>query len=106
MSSVATVLLGGFARLGPVAIGDVNGIHGFVSLGIDPSWEIPTAALVTSVSWAPEALAVLANGCFEVVGVGRSARPWTFVIRSILQKARPASKCAGSRPARLACADS
>ncbi len=61
---------------GPVAIGDVDGVRGFVGLGIDPtplrvpSWDIPTAALVTSVSWAPTALAVLAYSCFEVVGVG------------------------------------
>jgi len=40
----------------------VNGVRGFVGLGVDPtplgfpSWNIPTAALVTSVSWASAAL--------------------------------------------------
>ena len=61
-----------------VAIGNVDGVHGFVSLGVDPtplrvpSWDIPTAALLTSVSWAPAALALLAYSCFEVVRVGWS----------------------------------
>ena len=55
--------------MGLVAIGDVDGVRGFVGLGIDPtplgvpSWDIPTT---------PTALAVLAYGCFEVVGVGGS----------------------------------
>ena len=74
--AVLGVLLGGVARLGcscglvsnehrvsgPVAIGDVDGVRGFLGLGIDPthfgvpSWDNPITALVTSVSWAPTAL--------------------------------------------------
>ena len=69
---------------GPVAVGDVNGVRGFVGIGIDPtplgvpSWDIPTATLVTSVSWAPTALVVLAYGCFKVVGVGWSVSAGTL----------------------------
>ena len=91
--AVLGVLLGGVARLGcscglvsgPVAIGDVDGIRSFVGLGIDstplgiPSWDIPTTALLTSVSWAPTALAVLVYGCFEVVGVGGSVSAGTLL---------------------------
>ena len=75
--AVFRVLLGRVARLGcscglvsqqhrvsgPVAISDIDGIRGFVSFGVDPtafgvpSWDVPTAALVTSMSWAPAMLA-------------------------------------------------
>ena len=69
--AVLGVLLGGVARLGcscglvsqqhrmsgPVAISDIDGVRGFVRLGVDPMalgvpfWDVPTAALVTSMSW-------------------------------------------------------
>ena len=69
--AVLRVLLGGVARLGcscglvsqqhrvsgPVAISDIDGVRGFVRLGVDPpalgiaSWDVLTAALVTSMSW-------------------------------------------------------
>ena len=61
---------------GPVAISNIDGVRGFVSFGVDPtafgvpSWDVPTAALVTSMSWAPATLAMLAYSCF--VGDGRS----------------------------------
>ncbi len=78
--AVLRVLLGGVARLGcscrwvshkhrvsgPVAISDIDGVRGFVSFGVNPtalrvpSWDVPTAALVTSMSWAPATLAMLA----------------------------------------------
>ena len=96
--AVLGVLLGGVARLGcscklvsnkhrvsgPVTNCDIDGVRGFVGLGIDPtplrdpSWDIPTAALITSVSWVPTALAVLAYSCFEVVGVGWSVSAGTL----------------------------
>ena len=53
--------------------------RGFVSFGVDPtalgvpSWGVPTAALVTSMSWAPATLVMLAYSRF--VGMdGASAR--------------------------------
>ena len=66
---------------GPVAISDIDGVRGFVRLGVDPpalgvpSWDVPTAALVTSVSWAPATLAMLAYSCFVGDGwsIGTSA---------------------------------
>ena len=44
---------------GPVAISDIDGVRGFVSFGVDPtalgvpSWDVPTAALVTSMQCSP-----------------------------------------------------
>ena len=66
---------------GPVAISDIDGVRGFVSFGVDPtalgvpSWDIPTAALVTSMSWAPATLAMLAYSRFVGDGwrIGASA---------------------------------
>ena len=52
---------------GLVAIGDVDGVRGFVSLGIDL-----TPLGVASLRSLPAALAVFAYGHFEVVGVGWS----------------------------------
>jgi len=55
---------------GPAAISDIDGVRGFVSFGVDPtalgvsSWDNPTAALVTSMSWAPVTLAMLAYNRF------------------------------------------
>ncbi len=55
---------------GPVAISDIDGVRGFVSFGVDPtalgvpSWDIPTATLVTSMSWAPATLAMLTYSRF------------------------------------------
>ena len=76
----------GWRRLsGLVAIGDVDGVRGFIGLGIDPtplrvpSWDIPTTALLTRISWAPTALAVFAYSCFEVVGVGGSVSAGTLL---------------------------
>ena len=80
--AVLRVLLGGVARLGcscglvsqqhrmsgPVAISDIDGVRGFVRLGVDPvalgvpSWDVPTAALVTSMSWTPATLTMLGDG--------------------------------------------
>jgi len=37
---------------GPVAISDIDGVRGFLRLGV-PTWDVLTAALVPSVSWAP-----------------------------------------------------
>ena len=88
--AVLRVLLGGVARLGcscgllsqqyrvsgPVAISDIDGVRSFVSFGVDPtafgvqSWDVPTAALVTSMSSAPATLAMLAYSRF--VGDGWS----------------------------------
>ena len=86
--AVLRVLLGGVARLGyssgsqqhwvsgPVAISDIDGVRGFVSFGVDPtafgvpSGDVPTTALVTSMSRAPATLAMLAYSRF--VGDGRS----------------------------------
>jgi hypothetical protein len=36
----------------PVAISDIDGVRGFLRLGV-PTWDVLTAALVPSVSWAP-----------------------------------------------------
>ncbi len=93
--AVLRVLLGGVARLGcscglvshyyrvsgPVAIRNIDGVRGFVSFGVDPmalcvpSCDVPTAALVTSISWAPATLAMLAYSCFVGDGwsIGASA---------------------------------
>ena len=76
--------LGGVARLGcscglvsqqhrvsgPIAVSEIDSVRGFVRLGVDPtalgipSWDVPTAALVTSMSWAPATLAMLAYSRF------------------------------------------
>ena len=64
--------------LGPVVIGHFDSGRGLVCLGADPrtfgfrTRDISPAALVAMVSRAPAALAVLAYGCFEGVGAGRS----------------------------------
>ena len=66
---------------GPVAISDIDGVRGFVSFGADPtalgvpSWDVPTTALVTSMSWAPATLAMLAYSRFVGDGwsIGASA---------------------------------
>ncbi len=66
---------------GPVAISNIDGVRGFVSFGVDPtalgvpSWDIPAAALVTSMSMAPATLAMLACSCFVGDGwsIGTSA---------------------------------
>ena len=107
--AVLRVLLGGDARLGysrgsqqhrlsgPDAISGIDGVRGFVSFGVDPtafgvpSWDIPTTALVTSMSRAPATLAMLAYSRF--VGDGRSLGAsglsmWTHPCASRLNQAR------------------
>jgi len=92
--AVLGVLLGGVARLccscglmsDPVAISNIDGVRGFVRLGVDPTalgvpfWDVPTAALVTSMSWAPATLAMLAysrfvgDGCIGASALGGDGR--------------------------------
>ena len=54
----------------PVAISNIDGVRGFVRFGVDPtalrvpSWDVSTAAFLTSVSWAPTTLAMIAYSCF------------------------------------------
>ena len=90
--AILGVLLGGVPRLGcslgmrsdkhrvlgPVTIGNVDGVRGLVCLGADsgtfgiPTRDVAPAALVTMVSTAPAALAVFAYGCLQCVGAGRA----------------------------------
>ena len=66
----------GWAAAAATAPSVIDGVRGFVSFEVDPtafgvpSWDVPTAALVTSMSWAPATLAMLAYSCF--VGDGWS----------------------------------
>ena len=85
--AVLRVLLGGVARLGcscglvsqkhrvsgPVASSDIDGVDP-TALGV-LSWDVPTAALVTSMSWVPATLAMLAYSRFIGDGwsIGESA---------------------------------
>ena len=64
--------------LGPVTIGNVDGVRGLVCLGADPgTFGIPTrdvapAELVTMVSRTPAALAVFVYGCLQCIGARRA----------------------------------
>ena len=83
-----------------VAIGDVNGVRGFVILGVDPtplgvaSWEIPTdLAVLTGVGWS------IGTGAFR--GDGRSGRTLALRVNAKLDTLSGCSQWSyGSHPSR------